>query len=143
MVLLSIGLPRGPGQGHARDIGIDHELQVGGGVLVGRDLAGHSGVGVHIDGEHVDVHISGDDRTAERDPGRVVIHRVRLLADGVAGLDPVVIDRVLPGGVGGFLVEVERADLDELRRQYPEAFNKPYHPNAGLRLERSLTGKNH
>ena len=40
----------------------------------------------------------------------------------------------------GFLVEVERADLDELRKKYPEAFNQPYQPAAGLRLERVLHG---
>jgi anaerobic selenocysteine-containing dehydrogenase len=38
----------------------------------------------------------------------------------------------------GFLVEVERADLDELRRSYPDAFARPYRPEAGLRLERVL-----
>ncbi len=38
----------------------------------------------------------------------------------------------------GFLVEVERADMDELRRQYPEAFDRPYHEGAGLCLERVL-----
>jgi trimethylamine-N-oxide reductase (cytochrome c) len=31
----------------------------------------------------------------------------------------------------GFLVEVERANLDELRKKYPEAFNRPYHPTVG------------
>ncbi len=38
----------------------------------------------------------------------------------------------------GFLVEVERVDLDELRRQYPEAFNKPYDKASGLRFDRVL-----
>lgn len=38
----------------------------------------------------------------------------------------------------GFLVEVKRADLDELRKKYPEAFNRPYDPGAGLRMERVL-----
>ena len=37
-----------------------------------------------------------------------------------------------------FLVEVSRVDLDDLRKKYPEAFKKPYHPDAGLRLERVL-----
>ena len=32
----------------------------------------------------------------------------------------------------GFLVEVERVNLDELRKKYPEAFKRPYHPAAGL-----------
>jgi anaerobic selenocysteine-containing dehydrogenase len=34
-----------------------------------------------------------------------------------------------------FLVEVGRVNLDDLRKKYPEAFKRPYHPNAGLRLE--------
>jgi molybdopterin guanine dinucleotide-containing S/N-oxide reductase-like protein len=43
--------------------------------------------------------------------------------------------------VSGFLVEVERVNLDELRKQYPEAFNRPYDPAAGLRFERVLAGQ--
>ncbi len=42
--------------------------------------------------------------------------------------------------VSGFLVEAERVDLDELQRKYPEAFSRPYHPAAGLRMERVLFG---
>ena len=38
----------------------------------------------------------------------------------------------------GFLVEVESADLDDLRSRYPEAFARPYHEGAGLCLERVL-----
>ena len=38
----------------------------------------------------------------------------------------------------GFLVEIERANLDELRIQYPEAFNRPYHSASGLKFERVL-----
>jgi trimethylamine-N-oxide reductase (cytochrome c) len=38
----------------------------------------------------------------------------------------------------GFLVQVERADLDQLRRSYPEAFSRPYAIDAGLVLERVL-----
>ncbi len=34
--------------------------------------------------------------------------------------------------VSGYLAEVERANLDELRKKYPEAFNRPFHPTAGL-----------
>ena len=34
--------------------------------------------------------------------------------------------------VSGFLVEVEGADLEELKMKYPEAFNRPYHKDAGL-----------
>ncbi|MBN1322178.1 MAG: molybdopterin-dependent oxidoreductase [Thermoleophilia bacterium] len=33
--------------------------------------------------------------------------------------------------VSGFLVEVEKADLDDLRARYPEAFARPYHASAG------------
>ena len=40
----------------------------------------------------------------------------------------------------GFLVEVERAELEELRKAYPDAFNRPYRADAGLRLERVLDG---
>ena len=35
----------------------------------------------------------------------------------------------------GFLVEVNKADMDELRQKYPEAFKRPYDPGAGLRME--------
>jgi trimethylamine-N-oxide reductase (cytochrome c) len=37
---------------------------------------------------------------------------------------------------GGFLLDVERVNLDELQRQYPEAFKRPYHRGSGLTLER-------
>jgi len=40
--------------------------------------------------------------------------------------------------VSGFLVEVERANLDELRKQYPDAFNRPYDYASGLRFDRVL-----
>ena len=39
---------------------------------------------------------------------------------------------------GGFLVDVEPVDLDQLRQQHPEAFARPYHPGSGLTLERVL-----
>ncbi len=39
----------------------------------------------------------------------------------------------------GFLVEVKRVDIGKLKEQYPEAFNRPYDPGAGLILERVLT----
>jgi molybdopterin guanine dinucleotide-containing S/N-oxide reductase-like protein len=39
---------------------------------------------------------------------------------------------------GGFLVDVEPVDLDELRREYPEAFARPYDKSAGLAWERML-----
>jgi trimethylamine-N-oxide reductase (cytochrome c) len=40
----------------------------------------------------------------------------------------------------GFLAEVELARLEELRKAYPEAFNRPYRADAGLRLERVMEG---
>jgi anaerobic selenocysteine-containing dehydrogenase len=40
--------------------------------------------------------------------------------------------------VSSFLVEVEGGNIEELRKNYPEAFNRPYHPGAGLRMERVL-----
>jgi len=43
--------------------------------------------------------------------------------------------------VSSFLVEVEKANLEELRMKYPEAFNRPYHSDAGLRMERVLAIK--
>jgi anaerobic selenocysteine-containing dehydrogenase len=43
--------------------------------------------------------------------------------------------------VSSFLVEVERANLEELRKKYPEAFKRPYHADAGLRMERVLVKK--
>ncbi len=35
----------------------------------------------------------------------------------------------------GYLVEVERADLGELMKKYPEAFKRPFHPAAGPSTE--------
>ncbi|MBN1189503.1 MAG: molybdopterin-dependent oxidoreductase [Dehalococcoidales bacterium] len=37
--------------------------------------------------------------------------------------------------VSGFLAEVGLANLDELRRKYPEAFKRKYDPGAGLRFD--------
>jgi trimethylamine-N-oxide reductase (cytochrome c) len=42
--------------------------------------------------------------------------------------------------VSSFLVEVEQANIDEIRRQYPEAFKRLYHPDAGLRFEAWVKG---
>jgi molybdopterin guanine dinucleotide-containing S/N-oxide reductase-like protein len=39
---------------------------------------------------------------------------------------------------GGFLVDVEPVNLDELGKQYPEAFKRPYNQAAGLIFERVL-----
>ena len=40
--------------------------------------------------------------------------------------------------VCGFLVEVERVDLDELYKQYPEVFKRAYDPTSGPSFERVL-----
>jgi molybdopterin guanine dinucleotide-containing S/N-oxide reductase-like protein len=40
--------------------------------------------------------------------------------------------------VSGFLVEVQKVNIEELRQQYPEAFKRPYQAAAGLRLERIM-----
>ena len=40
--------------------------------------------------------------------------------------------------VSSFLVEVAGENLDELMRQYPEAFGREYDPASGLRLERVM-----
>jgi trimethylamine-N-oxide reductase (cytochrome c) len=39
----------------------------------------------------------------------------------------------------GFLVEVERVNVDEMRKKYPEAFNRPYDNATGQVIERVLT----
>ncbi len=41
----------------------------------------------------------------------------------------------------GFLVNIEIIDIEEIRKKYPEAFSRPYQPEAGLRLERILEQK--
>jgi formylmethanofuran dehydrogenase subunit D len=38
----------------------------------------------------------------------------------------------------GFLAEVERTDVDALRKQYPEAFGRPYDAASGQTFERVL-----
>jgi len=43
--------------------------------------------------------------------------------------------------VSGFLVEVEKADLDELRRKYPEAFERQCHITAGPCIAGIMEGK--
>jgi len=42
----------------------------------------------------------------------------------------------------GFLAEVERVNLDELRRKYPEAFSRSFHPAAGPDTESFILGGN-
>jgi molybdopterin guanine dinucleotide-containing S/N-oxide reductase-like protein len=43
--------------------------------------------------------------------------------------------------VSGFLVEVEPANLDELRKQYPEAFSRLFHPAAGTCVASFIKGR--
>jgi anaerobic selenocysteine-containing dehydrogenase len=42
--------------------------------------------------------------------------------------------------VSGFLVDIEKTDLEELKRKYPDAFEKPFHPCAGPGLEACIMG---
>ncbi len=42
--------------------------------------------------------------------------------------------------VSGFLAEVQKADMEELKRKYPEAFERPFHPCAGPGLEAYIMG---
>jgi anaerobic selenocysteine-containing dehydrogenase len=44
--------------------------------------------------------------------------------------------------VSGFLAEVEKTDMEELRRKYPEAFERPFHPCAGPGVEACIMGGN-
>jgi molybdopterin guanine dinucleotide-containing S/N-oxide reductase-like protein len=37
-----------------------------------------------------------------------------------------------------FLVEIAKANLEELRRKYPMNFNRPYHPGSGICLDRVM-----
>jgi molybdopterin guanine dinucleotide-containing S/N-oxide reductase-like protein len=47
-----------------------------------------------------------------------------------------------PGlAASGFLVEVERTNLEELRKKYPEAFNRPFHATAGPGMQSSFQRK--
>jgi trimethylamine-N-oxide reductase (cytochrome c) len=42
--------------------------------------------------------------------------------------------------VSSFLVEVERVNLDHLRKKYPESFNRKYDPASGLRFDARVEG---
>ncbi|TET57509.1 MAG: dehydrogenase [Dehalococcoidia bacterium] len=42
--------------------------------------------------------------------------------------------------VSGFLAQVEKTDMEALRRKYPEAFDRPFHPYAGPSLEAWVEG---
>jgi len=78
-------------------------------------------------------------------------------SDHGAGYDPIVPGELDRGGANntisphgttsknatgmatsGFLVEFELANLGELRRKYPEVYNRPYHPTAGRCIEQIL-----
>jgi hypothetical protein len=83
-----------------------------------------------------------------------------IYVDHGARLDPIVVGELDRGGtinlitprslprnaaahvVTGFLIEVERVNLDELRKKYPEAFNKSYNQISGLRIERLIAKVN-
>jgi len=42
--------------------------------------------------------------------------------------------------VSGFLAQVKKTDMEALRRKYPEAFERPFHPHAGPGLEGWIEG---
>jgi trimethylamine-N-oxide reductase (cytochrome c) len=42
--------------------------------------------------------------------------------------------------VSGFLAQVEKTNMEALRRKYPEAFERPFHPQAGPDLESWIEG---
>jgi len=42
--------------------------------------------------------------------------------------------------VSGFLAQVEKTDMESLRCEYPEAFERPFHPQAGPGLESWIEG---
>jgi anaerobic selenocysteine-containing dehydrogenase len=42
--------------------------------------------------------------------------------------------------VSGFLAQVEKTDIEALRHKYPEAFERPFHPQAGPGLEGWIEG---
>ena len=42
--------------------------------------------------------------------------------------------------VSGFLVQIEKTDMEALKRKYPEAFERPFHPCAGPGLEACILG---
>ncbi len=43
--------------------------------------------------------------------------------------------------VSGFLVDIEKTDMEDLKAKYPEAFEKPFHPCAGPGLEACILGR--
>ncbi len=42
--------------------------------------------------------------------------------------------------VSGFLVQIEKTDIEALKHKYPEAFERPFHPHAGPGLEGWIEG---
>jgi len=101
--------------------------------------------------------------------GALITERVRpgvVYMDHGARWDPVVPGKLDRGGAintitphnrtsknaagmvsSGFLAEIEKVDMDELRKEHPEAFERPYDPGAGLVVERVMEegfyGKQH
>jgi trimethylamine-N-oxide reductase (cytochrome c) len=89
-----------------------------------------------------------------------VTERIRsgvLYIDHGARWDPIIIGELDRGGdintltphkttsknvtgmvVSGFLVDIARIDMNEIRKTHPEAFDRPYDPVAGLRLGRVM-----
>lgn len=43
--------------------------------------------------------------------------------------------------VSGFLVDIEKTDMEALKKKYPEAFERPFHPCAGPGLEACILGE--
>ena len=92
--------------------------------------------------------------------GVIVTERIRegvIYIDHGARWDPIIVGELDRGGdintitphrttsenatgmvCSGFLVDISLVDLDEIRKEHPEAFYRPYDPEAGLRLERVL-----
>jgi trimethylamine-N-oxide reductase (cytochrome c) len=92
--------------------------------------------------------------------GALVTERIRpgvVYIDHGARWDPIVLGELDRGGgintitphrttsknaagmvCSGFLAEIERVDLDELRVEHPEAFERPYDPGAGLVMKRVM-----
>ncbi len=105
--------------------------------------------------------VKGFNERGEALCGAYVTERIMpgvVYVDHGARYDPIVVGKIDRGGAintltphnrtsrkasggmvtNGFLVQVERANLEELKRQYPEAFSRPIDRASGLRFERVL-----
>jgi anaerobic selenocysteine-containing dehydrogenase len=93
--------------------------------------------------------------------GALVTERVRagvVYIDHGARWDPIILGELDRGGAintitphnitsknaagmvsSGFLAEISKIELDELRKQHPEAFEGPYDPGSGLTVERVMS----